>query len=77
MPDVVANTSRVTCPVLYVRGDKEVPSQYAAEEFRAAAGGPCDVSIIPDCDHYYRGRSDPVTDVVTTWLQKLPLRKLS
>jgi pimeloyl-ACP methyl ester carboxylesterase len=77
MPDVVANASRITCPVLYVRGDKEVPSQYPAEEFQAAAAGPCDVSIIPDCDHYYKGRSDAVTAVVASWLQKLPLRKLS
>jgi pimeloyl-ACP methyl ester carboxylesterase len=72
MPDVVANARRITCPVLYVRGDQEAPSQYPAEEFKAAAAGPCDVSIIPDCDHYYKGRSDAVTAVVTTWLQKLP-----
>jgi pimeloyl-ACP methyl ester carboxylesterase len=71
MPDVVANARRITCPVLYVRGDQEAPSQYPAEEFKAAAAGPCDVSIIPDCDHYYKGRSDAVTAVVTTWLQKL------
>ncbi|WP_276571619.1 alpha/beta hydrolase [Bradyrhizobium sp. dw_78] len=72
MPDVIANASRITCPVLYVRGDEEVPSQYPAEEFKAAAAGPCDIRIIPDCDHYYRGRSDAVTAVVTKWLQKLP-----
>jgi pimeloyl-ACP methyl ester carboxylesterase len=72
MPDVVANARRISCPVLYLRGDQEVPSQYPAEEFKAAAAGPCDVSIIPDCDHYYKGRSDAVTAVVTTWLQKLP-----
>jgi pimeloyl-ACP methyl ester carboxylesterase len=72
MPDVIANARSITCPVLYVRGDQEVPSQYPAEEFKSAAAGPCDVSIIPDCDHYYRGRSDAVTHVVTTWLQKLP-----
>jgi len=76
MPDVIANARRITCPVLYVRGDKEVPSQYPAEEFKAAAAGPCDVSIIPDCDHYYRGRSDAVAAIVSTWLRKLPLEKL-
>jgi pimeloyl-ACP methyl ester carboxylesterase len=72
MPDVVANARRITCPVLYVRGDQEAPGQYPAEEFEAAAAGPCDVSIIPDCDHYYEGRSDAVTAAVTGWLQKLP-----
>ena len=72
MPDVIANARSITCPVLYVRGDQEVPGQYPAEEFKAAAAGPCDVSIIPDCDHYYKGRSDAVTTIVTAWLQKLP-----
>ena len=66
--------SGITCPVLYVRGDKEVPSQYPAEEFKAAAAGQCDVVIIPDCDHYYKGRGDAVTDAVVGWLQKPPLR---
>jgi pimeloyl-ACP methyl ester carboxylesterase len=76
MPDVIANARRITCPVLYVRGDKEVSSQYPAEEFKAAAAGPCDISIIPDCDHYYKGRSDAVAAIVSTWLQNLPLQKL-
>jgi pimeloyl-ACP methyl ester carboxylesterase len=76
MPDIIANARRITCPVLYVRGDKEVPSQYPAEEFQAAAAGPCDISIVPDCDHYYKGRSDVVAALVSTWLQKLPLQKL-
>jgi pimeloyl-ACP methyl ester carboxylesterase len=71
MPDLIGNASGITCPVLYVRGDQEVPSQYPAEEFKVAAAGRCDVTIIPDCDHYYKGRSDAVTEVVTSWLQKL------
>jgi alpha/beta superfamily hydrolase len=49
-----------------------VPRQYPAEEFKAAAAGRCDIAIIPDCDHYYKGRSDAVTTAVTDWLQKLP-----
>jgi len=72
MPDVIANASRITCPVLYVRGDKEVPSQYPAEEFKAAAAGRCDIEIIPDCDHYYRGSDEPVSNAVVNWLKKLP-----
>jgi pimeloyl-ACP methyl ester carboxylesterase len=72
MPDVISNARGITCPVLYVRGDKEVPRQYPAEEFKAAAAGRCDIAIIPDCDHYYKGRSEAVTTAVTDWLQKLP-----
>jgi pimeloyl-ACP methyl ester carboxylesterase len=71
MPGVVDNARRITCPVLYVRGDKEDPAQYPAEEFKAAAAGPCDISIIPDCDHYYKGRSDAVSAVVAGWLQRV------
>ncbi len=56
MPDVPHLAPRITCPVLYVRGDQEAAQQYPAEEFQARAGGPCDVEIVPDCDHFYRGR---------------------
>ena len=45
-------------------------------EGKAAAAGPCDVSIVPDCDHYYKGRSEAVAAIVSTWLRKLPLQKL-
>lgn len=76
MPDIIANARHITCPVLYVRGDQEVPSLYPAEEFKEAAAGPCDISIVPDCDHYYKGRSDAVTSVVANWLQTLALKSL-
>ncbi len=47
---------RITCPVLYIRGDKEPAHIYPAEEFAARAGGRCDVRIVEDCDHFYGGR---------------------
>ena len=70
MPDTLELAPRVTCPVLYLRGDQESPANYPAEAFRDRAGGPCEVNIIPNCDHFYRGREDAVIDRVTAWLRK-------
>ena len=60
LPDVLALAPRITCPVLYIRGDKEPAHIYPAEEFAARAGGRCDVRIVKDCDHFYGGREDAV-----------------
>ena len=68
LPDVLALAPRITCPVLYIRGDKEPAHIYPAEEFAARAGGPCDVRIVKDCDHFYGGREDAISAVVTGWL---------
>jgi pimeloyl-ACP methyl ester carboxylesterase len=62
---------RVTCPVLYIRGDKEPAHIYPAEEFAARAGGPCDVRIVKDCDHFYGGREEAVMGIVTAWLARV------
>ena len=67
-PDVLELAPQVRCPTLFVRGDKEPPGQYPAEAFRARAGGPCAVEIVPDCDHFYNGREQAVQRVVTAWL---------
>jgi pimeloyl-ACP methyl ester carboxylesterase len=68
MPDILELASRIRCPVLYLRGDQENAETYPAEEFRSRAGGPCDVEIIPNCDHFYRGREAAVIECVTNWL---------
>ncbi len=70
MPDVLELAPTIRCPVLYIRGDKEPPRNYPAEEFQRRAAGPCDVSIIPDCDHFYKGREAAVTEVVASWLMR-------
>jgi pimeloyl-ACP methyl ester carboxylesterase len=75
MPDILELAPRVTCPVLYLRGDQESPHAYPAEAFARRAGGPCEVAIVADCDHFYRDREDAVTEVVTAWLaRRLGLR---
>jgi pimeloyl-ACP methyl ester carboxylesterase len=71
LPDVLALSARITCPVLYIRGDKEPAHIYPAEEFAARSGGRCDVRIVKDCDHFYGGREEVVADIVTAWLDEV------
>lgn len=68
MPDTVETAPRISCPVLFVRGDKEPAVHYPAEAFAQGCAGPCDIEIIADCDHYYTGREAAVSDCVARWL---------
>ena len=70
MPAILDLAPSITCPVLFLRGDQESADTYPGEKFQARAGGPCDVEIVPDCDHFYVGREDAVTDIVASWLQR-------
>lgn len=70
VPDTIGLAPKITCPVLAIRGDKEDVDRYPAEEFQRAAGGPCTVEIIADCDHFYNGREDRVAEIVSAWLAK-------
>jgi pimeloyl-ACP methyl ester carboxylesterase len=68
VPDTVALAPQVKCPSLCIRGDKELPDRYPAEEFARAATAPSTAVVIPDCDHFYNGREDEVVAAVTSWL---------
>jgi pimeloyl-ACP methyl ester carboxylesterase len=70
-PDLVENAKRITCPVLFIRGDKEPMENYPAERFKDNCAGPCEVAIIPNCDHFYVGAEDLVAKTVTDWLTKM------
>lgn len=70
MPNTVATAPQIKCPTLYVRGDQELRDAYPAEDFAAASAGPCDVEIVPNCDHYYNDREDVITDLVAGWLKR-------
>jgi pimeloyl-ACP methyl ester carboxylesterase len=70
MPAILDLAPSITCPVLFLRGDQESPESYPAEEFQARAGGPCEVEIVPDCDHFCVGREDAVTETVASWLKR-------
>lgn len=70
VPDTIALAPRIKCPVLCIRGDREDRDRYPAEEFQAAAGGECEVEIVPDCDHFYNGREEAVQGIVSSWLER-------
>ena len=71
VPDIVALAPRISCPVLYLRGDFEPPDLYPGEAFGKACAGPCDLAMIEDCDHFYVGREDSVAARVASWLAKI------
>ena len=70
MPDVLALAPQIKCPVLYIRGDQESAQQYPAEDFQRRAGGPCDVEIVPNCDHFYVRREPRIAELVGAWLRR-------
>jgi pimeloyl-ACP methyl ester carboxylesterase len=69
-PDLVANAKKIKCPVLFIRGDQEPKENYPAEKFAEICAGPCEVVIVPNCDHSYVGAEEPVSKIVTGWLKK-------
>jgi pimeloyl-ACP methyl ester carboxylesterase len=70
VPDTIALAPQIKCPVLAIRGDQEDRDRYPAEEFAAACGGPCEVNIVANCDHFYNGREEHVAGIVSAWLAK-------
>ena len=69
-PDMMEHAPQVRCPTLYVRGDLERADIYPAEEFAARSGGPTDVVIPENCDHFYTGQESEVADLVVGWLRE-------
>ena len=69
-PDTLEAAPRVQCPVLFIRGDQEPAELYPAEEFQRLAGGPTDVVIVDDCNHFYTGVVETVAETVTGWLER-------
>jgi pimeloyl-ACP methyl ester carboxylesterase len=69
-PDLVANAKKINCPVLFIRGDQEPIENYPAERFAENCAGPCEVVIVPNCDHFYAGAEERVSKIVTDWLKR-------
>ena len=69
-PDLVSNAAKIKCPVLFIRGDQEPKENYSAERFAENCAGPCEVVIVPNCDHFYVGAEERVSKIVTDWLKK-------
>lgn len=67
-PDILEVAEQIRCPVLYLVGDAESPFVYPAREFATASDGRCDVVVVDDCGHFYRGREAAVATIVADWL---------
>ena len=70
LPDTLELAPRIACTTLYLRGDQEPAELYPAEEFRRRAAGPCTVEIVPNCEHFYVGREEVVTSIVSCWIAR-------
>ena len=70
VPHLIENAKRIRCPVLFVRGDQEPAANYPAEAFKKYCAGPCDIAIVPNCDHFYVGAEENVAETVTAWLSR-------
>ena len=70
MPEVLELAPQIKCPTLYIRGDQEPADNYPAEAFQRRAGGHCDVRIVENCDHFYKGRESAVGELVAGWLAR-------
>jgi pimeloyl-ACP methyl ester carboxylesterase len=69
MPDILDNAGRMNMPVLVMRGDREPPDLYPAEEFAARCPGRCELRILAGCDHFYTGHEKAVSKLVAAWLR--------
>ena len=67
-PDILELAPRISCPVLYLRGDAEPAVLYPAEDFAQRSSGPCEVEIVEGCDHFYNGVEDTVSARIVQWL---------
>jgi pimeloyl-ACP methyl ester carboxylesterase len=70
MPSLVDQAEKITCPVLFVRGDGEPAENYPAERFAEACKGPCEVVILPDCDHFYGGHESLMAVMIADFLDR-------
>ena len=70
VPDILELAPSISCPALYLRGDREPRELYPAEAFAKNCSGPCSVEIVPDCDHFYRGREAAVGEAVCAGLAR-------
>jgi pimeloyl-ACP methyl ester carboxylesterase len=70
MPDTLENAPRMRVPVLFLRGDQEPEDVYPAETFASLCASPCAARVVPDCDHFYTGNEQKVSDLVAGWLRQ-------
>lgn len=70
MPDILELAPRVSCPILFIRGDQEPGHVIPAEEFATRSRMKCDVEVIPQCDHFYVAKEQEICRIVANWLKR-------
>lgn len=73
VPAILDLAEKITCPVLFLKGDEEPEAIYPANEFSKKCSGPCEIEIIENCGHFYVGREPEVGACVSNWLARQPL----
>jgi pimeloyl-ACP methyl ester carboxylesterase len=68
VPVLLDSAAQITCPTLFLRGDKENAELYPAERFAEVSPAKVDVRIIDDCDHFYAGHESDVGQLLADWL---------
>ena len=69
LPDLIEEASKINCPVLFIRGEKEPEDLYPAEAFKNECNAPVDIVIIEQSDHFYVGFEDLVIKEIYNWLK--------
>ena len=69
-PDILEEAPNVRCPTLFLRGDQEPPEMYPAEQYAVRSGGPCEVRIVPNCNHFYHGHETDISESIAAWLKQ-------
>ena len=69
-PDILEEAPHIRCPTLFLRGDQEPAEIYPAEQYARNSGGPCEVRIVPNCNHFYDGHETQIAESIAEWLKK-------
>ena len=73
LPHLIAEASKISCPVLFIRGDQEPEDLYPAMSFKDTCNAQVDVVTIKNSDHFYVGTEAIVNKTICDWLKKLNL----
>ena len=68
LPHLLKQAPKITCPVLFIRGDQEPAELYPAEEFRELCKGPVEIAVIENCNHFYE---EQINEIVCSWIEEV------
>ena len=74
-PDILELAPQVRCPVLFLRGDREVKHVYPGEAFVERADGPAEFALVRGCDHFYSEREQAAFDLIADWLVRSGIKR--